>query len=161
MHPRAAELIERLGLEPHPEGGRYARTFRSEATVSPADGRPARVALSTIHYLLVAGEHSRWHRVRSDEAWHHHEGGAIELLTAPPGGGAIRSARLGAASATERPSAVVPAGWWQAARPLGDYALVSCAVAPGFEWEDFELLSALPEAERPVLEPEALMRACR
>ena len=160
MHPRAAELIRALALEAHREGGWYARVFRSERSVAPADGRPERAALTVIHYLLVAGTHSRWHRVRSDESWHHHEGGPLQLLVAPPDGGAIASVRLGSCSTTERPAHVVPAGWWQAARPLGDYALVSCAVAPGFEWEDFTLLAELPESERPVLEPEHLLRSC-
>ena len=160
MHPRAAELIRALALEAHREGGWYARVFRSELCVVPGDGRSKRSALTVIHYLLVAGTHSRWHRVCSDEAWHHHEGAPLELLVAPPDGGAIASVRLGPCSTTERPAHVVPAGWWQAARPLGDYALASCAVAPGFEWEDFTLLADLPEAERPALEPEHLMRSC-
>ena len=158
MHPRAAELIATLALEPHREGGWHARAFRSGLAVSPGDGRPVRAALTVIQYLLVAGTHSRWHRVRSDESWHHHEGAPLELLLAPPEGGAIRALRLGAASALVRPCAVVPAGWWQAARPLGAYALASCAVAPGFEWEDFALLAELPEAERPALEPAELAR---
>jgi predicted cupin superfamily sugar epimerase len=158
MHARAAELIARLALEPHREGGWFARAFRSGSSVTPGDSRPARAALTVIHYLLVAGTHSRWHRVRSDESWHHHEGAAIELLMAPPEGGVVRAVRIGAASATEQPSAVVPAGWWQAARPLGDYALASCAVAPGFEWEDFTLLADLPEQQRSTLEPPGLAR---
>ena len=158
MHPRDAELIATLALEPHREGGWYARTFRSGLAIEPADGRPARAALTVIHYLLVAGTHSRWHRVRSDESWHHHEGATLELFMAPPDGGPIRTLRLGVASATDLPSAVVPAGWWQAARPLGDYALASCAVAPGFEWADFTLLAEVPASERPAFEPAELAR---
>jgi hypothetical protein len=88
MHPRASELITRLNLAPHSEGGYFARVFRSEATVFPSDSRGLRAALSAIYFLLVAGTFSRWHRVSSDEAWHHYEGSPLDLFSAPPRGGA-------------------------------------------------------------------------
>ena len=81
MHTRAAELITRLQLEPHPEGGYYREIFRSSGLVSPADGRGPRAALTTIYFLLPAGIVSRWHRVASDEVWHLYEGGPLEVLT--------------------------------------------------------------------------------
>ena len=74
MHDRAAELIRELRLEPHPEGGYFREVFRSPQKVKPLDERPERSALTTIHFLLLKGQHSRWHRVASDEAWHFYEG---------------------------------------------------------------------------------------
>lgn len=137
---RAARLIEALGLQPHPEGGHYREIHRAAARVLPRDGRPERAAVTGIHFLLRAGEHSRWHRVASDETWHFHEGEALELLLAPPDVATVRRLRLGPALASDGPALTVPAGSWQAARPLGAYALVGCTVAPGFEFADFAFL---------------------
>lgn len=139
MNPRAEELIRLLDLQPHPEGGFYRETFRSSLRVTADPGR-SRSALTTIHFLLAAGSFSAWHRVRSDEAWHWHEGESLELLLAPPGFGKVHRRLLGPLHTGGQPVAVVPADWWQAARPLGDYALCGCTVGPGFEFEDFTLL---------------------
>ena len=147
------KLIETLGLKPHPEGGCFVETFRSPLLVTPADARGQRSALTVIYFLLMHGVCSRWHRVRSDEAWHWYEGSALELLTARPEGGSICRVSLGPLSEGSAPSHVVPAGWWQAARPLGNYALVGCSVGPGFEFADFTLLSTIPETERPAFDP--------
>ncbi|HEY8367721.1 MAG TPA: cupin domain-containing protein [Thermodesulfobacteriota bacterium] len=146
MQDRAAELIEALRLVPHPEGGHYREVFRSADLVEHRDGRGARSALTTIYYLLRAGERSRWHRVASDEVWHLYEGDGLELWLAAPDGSALTHVRLGRASPRETPVQVVPAGIWQAARPLGDYALVGCTVGPGFEFADFTLLADDPES---------------
>ena len=97
--------------------------------------------MTTIYYLLAEGEFGRWHRVRSDEVWHLYEGGPLELLVAPPDLSAIEHRRLAPAEEGAEPVAIVPADWWQSARPLGDYALCGCTVAPGFEFEDFAFLS--------------------
>lgn len=139
MHPRASELISLLRLASHPEGGFYRETFRSPARVSPA-GRPGRSALTNILFLLAAGGHSAWHRVLSDEVWHWYEGDTLELLLASPDLRIVQRLRLGAVAESTAPAITVPAGWWQAARPLGDYALCGCTVAPGFEFEDFFFL---------------------
>jgi hypothetical protein len=141
VHPRAEELVTRLGLAPHPEGGHFARVFRSGATVSPPDSRGPRAALSAIYFLLVEGGFSRWHRVSSDEAWHHCEHA------------------LGPLSDASAPLHVVPCGWWQAARALGPYSLVACCVGPGFEFDDFALLADIPPGERPRFDPPALQAA--
>ena len=142
---RAQQLIESLRLEPHPEGGHYSETWRSRLQVTPADGRGARSALTTIYFLLPAGAVSRWHRVRSDETWIHIEGAPLELLKIPPTEWQFDSVRLGPLAAGQVPVASVPAGWWQAARSLGTYTLVCCTVGPGFDFEDFELMSDRPE----------------
>jgi len=80
MHPRAAELIAVLPLQPHPEGGFYRQIFRSPVQVTPMDGRGTRAALTTIYFVLPEGSFSRWHQVASDEVWHLYEGGPLELL---------------------------------------------------------------------------------
>ena len=148
MHPRATELIEALGLAPHPEGGFYREIFRSTSRVQPADERQNRDAATTIYFLLVEGTHSRWHRVLSDEVWHRYEGGPLELLIAPPDADRVRRVVLGPAVESGGPVHVVPAGWWQAARPLGAYVLVGCTVAPGFVFEDFSFLRNESAARR-------------
>jgi uncharacterized protein len=136
---RIAELIETLHLEAHPEGGRFAQLYRSASTVVPNDNRGPRAALTTIAFLLVKGEVSAWHRVRSDEAWHFYEGDPLELTWIDAAKKEVIVRVLGPASEGSSPVAVVPAGCWQTARPLGAYALAGCTVAPGFEYDDFEL----------------------
>lgn len=145
MNPAADRLAERLGLEPHPEGGRYRQLHRSASVVRvPARG-VERAALTSILFLLARGEVSRWHRVLSDEAWHFHEGDPLELFVVDPGFSEVRRHVLGRASEGNAPLAVVPAGAWQAARPMGEYALVACDVGPGFDFADFDLLADLPD----------------
>ena len=142
MHPRAAELIAVLGLQPHPEGGFYRQIFRSPVQVSPLDGRASRAALTTIYFLLPEGSFSRWHQVASDEVWHLYEGGPLELLELSPSEQTVLPHRLGpVGSGTEAPVCIIGAGIWQAARPLGDYAFVGCTVGPGFDFADFRLLA--------------------
>lgn len=157
MHPRAIDLIAALGLEPHPEGGFFTQAFRSPLAVSPSDGRGSRSSLTVIYFLLVEGTFSRWHRVLSDEAWHYYEGSPVELLTLAPSGGDLNRVTLGPLSAGSAPLHVVPARWWQAARPLGAYALVGCSVGPGFDYADFTLLSSVPRAEWPSITPPSLL----
>ena len=134
----AQDLIRDLKLEPHPEGGHYRETWRSPHEVEP-EGYPApRAAGTAILFLLGAGDRSRPHRVRSDELWFHHRGDPVRLtLTSPDG--EKQTLTLG----SENPQRVVPGGYVQAAEALGDtegYALMSCVVVPGFDFEDFELL---------------------
>ncbi|MEO5736125.1 MAG: cupin domain-containing protein [Variovorax sp.] len=146
---RAHELIDLLRLQPHPEGGWYREVFRSATRVNPADGRPQRDALTSIYFLLEAGQQSRWHRVLSDEVWLHLEGVPIALWTCDA---ALRTApahvRLGPVDLHgTRPQHVVPAGQWQAARPIvahstGDYSLAACTVGPGFDFADFSFMAA-------------------
>jgi uncharacterized protein len=126
------ETVRRLGLRPHPEGGFYGETFRSPITVRLPDGR-VRSASTAIHYLLPAGAWSTWHRVAADEVWHHYDGGPLHLYRL--GSGHVRLD-------PHTPQAVVPAGVWQAAEPEAGAVLCGCTVAPGFEFDDFEIGSA-------------------
>ena len=134
---RARHLIQHLGLAPHPEGGWYRELHRSPLSVQPADDRPARSALTSIDFLLCQGEHSAWHQVRSDEAWHLLEGEGLVLWLLPPELDRLVQVTLGPVAGERTPRHVVPAGWWQAAEPLGALAYVGATVGPGFEFTDF------------------------
>jgi predicted cupin superfamily sugar epimerase len=141
MHPRAEALVEHLEMLSHPEGGYFREIYRSAVQVVPSDGRPARPALTTIAYLLVKGQLSPWHRVASDEAWHHYEGDPLELTWIDAVQQRVVRRLLGPVAGDQVPMVVVPAGCWQSERSLGAYTLVGCTVAPGFVYEDWELLS--------------------
>jgi uncharacterized protein len=135
MPPLTAEhIIRLLDLKPHPEGGHFRETFR--------DQRPpgaSRAASTAIYFLLAAGERSHWHRVDAAEVWHWYAGAPLALDIAPAEG-KIERVTLGSdLSAGQRPQAVVPAQAWQAAQSTGDWTLVGCTVAPGFEFSAFEL----------------------
>jgi predicted cupin superfamily sugar epimerase len=124
----AAEVIDRLGLARHPEGGWFKETFRDSASTA-------------IYYLLAAGERSHWHRVLdASETWHFYAGAPLTLSVADPDGKGARDIALGPdLAAGQHPQAVVPAGWWQAAAPTGDWTLVGCTVAPAFDFASFRL----------------------
>jgi len=130
----AADVIRLLDLKPHPEGGHYRETFRDTRLI---DGRAASTA---IYFLLARGERSHWHRVDAAEVWHYYAGAPLRLEIALRDQGPVERATLGNdLAAGERPQGVVPTGAWQAAESLGDWTLVGCTVAPGFEFEGFEL----------------------
>jgi predicted cupin superfamily sugar epimerase len=133
MSLTASDIIRLLELTPHPEGGHYRETFRDTRTI---DG--ARAVSTAIYFLLARGERSHWHRVDAVETWHWHAGAPLLLEIAE---GAQRiSVTLGPDLASgERPQAIVPAGAWQAAQSQGNWTLVGCTVAPGFEFSGFEL----------------------
>lgn len=130
----AADIVDALGLRPHPEGGWYGETWRAPAS----DGE--RPASSAILYLLALGERSHWHRVDADEIWQFAAGDALVLRIAGADGSEVVTHRLGGdVIAGDEPQVVVPAGAWQAARPLGEWTLVGCIVAPAFSFDGFEL----------------------
>lgn len=126
MTSEADRLIAQLKLEPHPEGGNFRETFR--------DGNVGRSHSTAIYFLLKAGEASRWHRVDAAEIWHFYRGAPLELCIGK------HVHLLGPEiDEAQAPQIVVPPGAWQSARSLGDYTLVGCTVAPGFEFEHFEM----------------------
>ncbi len=148
MNTHTAEhWIERLGLAPHPEGGFYRETWRSAETYAFAPGARwggDRAFATSIHYLLRAGERSCLHRIASDELWFFHAGSPLTVHQLDASG-AASSFTLGAAPPREVLSSVVPAGAWfgallEDAQPEA-FALVSCVVAPGFDFADFALAS--------------------
>jgi hypothetical protein len=141
---KAAKLIAQLGLQPHPEGGFFVETFRSSLQLSLADGR-CRAASTAIYFLLPCNAFSSLHQVTSDEIWHYYDGEPLELTTITPEG-ILEHVILGKNfAAGQMPQHVVPRGVWQGARPLRSagigYTLVGCTVAPGFDFEDFTMLS--------------------
>jgi uncharacterized protein len=131
----APDIIDLLGLVPHPEGGWFRETWRSEPV---ADGHP-RSAGTAIYFLLVGSERSHWHRVDADETWHHYLGAPLELWLSGDGSTDERHVLGPDLVAGERPQLVVPAGVWQSALTTGDYTLAGCTVAPGFRFEGLEL----------------------
>lgn len=132
----ADEVIARLGLAPHPEGGHYREYYRHR----PVGG--GRGAATAIHYLLKAGERSRWHRVDADELWLHHAGAPLELRIAGERPGTEIVLLAGGLADGGQPHGLVPAQAWQSAVSLGAWSLVSCVVAPAFELSGFELAPA-------------------
>jgi predicted cupin superfamily sugar epimerase len=136
---RIDELVTQLKMIPHPEGGYFAETYRSsQFTATPKGNRPCSTA---IYFLLTAGNFSAFHRIASDECWHHYEGDTVLVHIISPSG-EYNMLQLGSDFAKgERPQGIVPAGYWFASESTGPqgYALVGCTVAPGFDFQDFEL----------------------
>lgn len=130
---RASDIVERLGLEPHPEGGMFRETWRDP----DHDGR--RGAGTSIYYLLRAGEVSRWHKIDAAEIWHHYAGAPLELVLSLDGTAETRHVLGPDLMADQSPQIVVPTGCWQSARSLGGWTLVGCTVSPAFRFEGFEL----------------------
>lgn len=131
--PSAAEIIRRLDLKPHPEGGHYRETFRD----APAGG--GRGAMTAIYFLLAAGEESAWHRVDATEIWHFYAGARLSLSISADGN-STRLVTLGSdLLAGSVPQVIVPAGAWQSARSLGAWTLAGCTVGPAFEFAGFEM----------------------
>ena len=131
MTNEADNVIRRLRLKPHPEGGHYRETFRDSA-------KRGRARSTAIYFLLKRGEESRWHRIDAAEVWHWYAGAPLRLEIAA--GRDRESLTLGGKlEAGERPQAIVPAHAWQAAQSLGDWTLTGCTVAPGFDFKKFEL----------------------
>jgi hypothetical protein len=136
LSKEAATLIARLDLKPHPEGGHYRETFRDISV--DADGRSRSTA---IYFLLARGDRSHWHRIDAVETWHYYAGSPLILRIAHEGC-RPHTVRLGPdLAAGERPQAIVPADAWQSAETTGDWTLVGCTVAPGFEFAGFEMAS--------------------
>jgi uncharacterized protein len=140
----AQELIRALGLQPHPEGGFYKETWRSNITlpqgILPEGYEGNRSAGTSILFLLPTGHSSRWHRVKSAELWFHQAGDPLELGVTEDLEKETKPIFLGRDSCFQ---SIVPPNWWQRAQPvagIAGYALVGCVVVPGFDFVDFELI---------------------
>lgn len=142
MTPRVQQLIDTLHLQPHPEGGFYRETFHSPIHVqSPVVNAP-RAAMTDIYFLLSRGQVSRFHRVAHDELWNFYDGEPLKLWHYDAETQQISSFLLGPPEQAEGFKYVIPAGDWQAAEPVGEYTLVGCTVAPGFDFHDFRFIPA-------------------
>nr|WP_320051231.1 cupin domain-containing protein [uncultured Desulfuromonas sp.] len=126
-------LIDRLNLIPHPEGGFYREVYRSEQIVTSSATTTQRSALTHIYFLLVRGQVSRFHRVLHDEVWNYYEGAPLRLVRWRDA--TIEEQCIGP-DAAEYCTTIV-GGDFQGAESCGDYTLVGCSVAPGFEFADF------------------------
>jgi uncharacterized protein len=143
--PDISDLVTRLGLQPHVEGGWFRETWKTSDDTVPDGYGGARAFATGIYFLLHPGEVSQWHRVRSDELWLWHRGGPLRMRlggdgAVPDVAGAVETVLGNGIERGERPQFLVPAGVWQSAEPAGDEpVLVTCVVAPGFDFEDFEM----------------------
>ena len=135
----AQDIIERLGLEPHPEGGFYRQTWQAE--------NEGRAVGTCIYFLLKDGGHSHWHKVDATEIWLFHAGAPLVLSLSATDEGPATDHLLSPDLSMGEPQFIVPTGHWQAARTTGDYTLVSCTVSPGFEFSGFTL--AVPSFDIP------------
>jgi predicted cupin superfamily sugar epimerase len=142
MPPTPKELIAKLGLEPHQEGGWFRQVYKSATQVQAPQGR--RSAVTTIYYLLEHARASPWHVVQSDEIWHFYHGSPSQLLCYEPTGRKLERHRLTAVTGDGVQVAVIPAGSWQAAHCMGEYMLVGCTVSPGYEDQDFRWVREVP-----------------
>ncbi|MGA9269892.1 MAG: cupin domain-containing protein [Lutimonas sp.] len=160
MNSRISQIIEKLELEPHPEGGYFKETYRSsgeieEKTLGP-DFKGKRNFSTCIYFLLTSNDFSAFHRIKQDEIWHFYDGSPIRLHVIAPSGEYSKH-RIGRELALgETPQLVVPAGCWFAAEVVNEsaFSLVGCTVSPGFDFRDFEmgsrpeLISLFPEHEK-------------
>lgn len=128
----AREIVDLLGLEPHPEGGYYKQMFADTAS-------DERAYSTAIYYLLEGGSAGRWHRVDSAEVWHYYAGAPLRLTISPDGVTTSEQILGQDLRDGQRPQVVIPRGEWQSAQSLGNWTLVGCTVAPGFEFQYFEM----------------------
>lgn len=151
-------LIQHLRLRPHPEGGFYRETYRSSERITLPNGRRRHVS-TAIYFLLPRGNISRFHRIQSDEIWHFHLGGPLEIVEIDSRGKPRRTLLGSCLSKGHVLQHVVPAGRWFGAKPIRRtaFALVSCTVSPGFDFADLDLgdrttlLKRFPKARREIL----------
>lgn len=130
MNPN--DIIEKLELVPHPEGGHYRETWRHQ-------NGDVRGAGSSIYYLLEAGDRSHWHRIDAAEIWHFYAGAPLELLTYAHGERVVRRVLGPSFRDGQEPQLRIEPGMWQSAASLGDWTLVGCTVSPAFEFDRFEM----------------------
>ncbi len=125
-------LIQKFGMQPHPEGGHYAETFRDQSD--------ERGTVSCIYFLLKAGEVSAWHRIDATEIWHFVDGAPLTLTLYTEGGKPEERTLGNSIAQGEEPHIIIAPHEWQSARSNGAWTLISCIVAPAFNFEGFEML---------------------
>lgn len=135
----ASYWISKLNMLPHPEGGYYHESFRSNDIVRLGEPLYERSAVTSIYFLLENGDKSHFHRLKHDELWYFHAGGPLQVHIIYPDG-RLEQPVLGTdLEAGQHLQIILEAGTWFAATPLASYTLIGCAVAPGFDFQDFEL----------------------
>jgi predicted cupin superfamily sugar epimerase len=136
MHTTVENLIRQLDMQPHPEGGFYRETYRSNILIHPLE----RCAMTVIYFLLTSSDVSRFHRIKSDEFWFFHAGSPLTIHTLSENG--YKTHLLGLTEGST-PQLMIPAHviFGATVEQKNSYSLVSCAVAPGFDFEDFKLFS--------------------
>lgn len=138
------EIIEELNLEPHPEGGFFRETYRSELSILPntlEEYKETRNIATVIYFLLKSGQKSAFHRLKTDEFWYYHQGSPLAVYIIHPTGN-LQEITLGNDfSSDQTPQLLLPAGTWFAAKCTEpqSFTLISCSVSPGFDFHDFEL----------------------
>jgi len=140
MNQRAHELIQLLDLSEHPEGGYYKEVYRSTDKVISPVNKEERHAVTDIYFLLLKGQVSRFHRVCHDEIWNFYEGDPLTLIEIQSDSLETSKIILGECQATPHYKHCIKASHWQAAYSVGEYSLVGCTVAPGFDFKDFQFL---------------------
>ncbi|AFL83487.1 hypothetical protein Belba_0840 [Belliella baltica DSM 15883] len=149
---RIDELVAQLDLRPHPEGGFYKEIYRSDLEINTDNGE--RSLMTSIYFLLTSENVSKFHQIKSDEMWFYHEGSPLTVHVIDEGG-QYEKIKVGPAGKKYKPQQMVPAGviFGSTVDEHDSYALVSCVVAPGFDFQDFrlfnkeELLVKFPEHE--------------
>ncbi len=164
---RVHRLIDYYRLQAHPEGGYYVRTYQSAGLIStgnlPEGFSGPRPYSTAIYFLLEQGNFSAFHRIRSDECWHFYEGGTLLIHVIDPAG-ALQTIKLGPSPEKgERYQFVVPAGCWFASEPAPGtlYSFTGCTVAPGFDFDEFELADAYSLAQQYPAQAVLIRRLCR
>jgi predicted cupin superfamily sugar epimerase len=141
MNNRVKQLIESLDLQPHPEGGYFKEVYRSSQTLESPQNGQYRSAVTDIYFLLTETQISRLHKVAHDEIWHFYEGAPLRLLDIASDGQQATEVFLGQQEIPVNYKHTVGANRWQGAQSTGDYSLVGCTVAPGFDFADFSFLA--------------------
>jgi len=137
---RSKKLIKMLGLSPHPEGGHYNEVHRSKSKLISPKIKKSRNALTDIYFLLTSGQISRFHKVCHDEVWNFYEGAPLALFEIQPDTLKISKITLGDKKGKLKYKHCISGENWQAAYSTGEYSLVGCTVAPGFDFSDFKFL---------------------
>lgn len=143
MNSRINDLVETLNLEPHPEGGYYTEVYRSEGIIETEedDFPDGRHFSTSIYYLLKSEDQSYFHRIKSDEVWHHYEGSSLTIHLISRSG-SYREIHLGKnLRKGQKPQQIVPSGYWFGVTvdEPDSYSLCGCTVSPGFDFDDFEM----------------------
>jgi len=131
-----SEIIQMLDLQPHPEGGAFRETYRSEIKAKLPEDRSVCTA---IYFLVREKQRIEWHRVKHDEIYHFYFGGPVELSLISPDGILTKPVLGVDLQSGHRPQLVIPGNYWQSARAINGFALIGCTVSPGFDFRDFEL----------------------